>query len=87
LAYFRCVLALARSGQILGTFEGVVAGIIVDPPRGRNGFGYDPIFLPKGFDQTFGELAPAEKDRLSHRARASEKLRAFLNTASRSAKT
>ena len=67
-AHFRCVLALARSGQILGTFEGVVAGIIVDPPRGRNGFGYDPIFLPKGFDQTFGELTPAEKDRLSHRA-------------------
>ena len=85
-AYFRCVLALARSGQILGTFEGVVAGIIVDLARGRNGFGYDPIFLPKGFDQTFGELAPAEKDQLSHRARALEKLRAFLNTASRSAK-
>ena len=85
-AHFRCVLALARSGQILGTFEGVVAAIIVDLPRGRNGFGYDPIFLPKGFDQTFGELAPAEKDRLSHRAHALEKLRAFLNSASRSAK-
>src|SRR5206468_12993097 len=79
-AHFRCVLALARSGQILGTFEGVVAGIIVDLPRGRNGFGYDPIFLPKGFDQTFGELAPAEKDRLSYRAHALEKLRAFLDT-------
>lgn len=85
-ARFCCVLALARSDQILGTFEGVVGGIIVDLPRGRNGFGYDPIFLPKGFDQTFGELAPAEKDRLSHRARALEKLRAFLNTASRSGK-
>ena len=80
-AHFHCVLALARSDQILGTFEGVVAGIIVDLPRGRNGFGYDPIFLPKGFDQTFGELPPAEKDRLSHRARALEKFRAFLNTA------
>jgi len=85
-AHFRCVLALARSDQILGTFEGVVAGIIVDLPRGRNGFGYDPIFLPKGFDQTFGELPPAEKDRFSHRARALEKLRAFLNTAPRSTK-
>jgi len=85
-ARFRCVLVLARSGQILGTFEGVVAGTIVDVPQGRSGFGYDPIFLPKGFDQTFGELAPAEKDRLSHRAHALEKLRAFLNTASRSAK-
>jgi XTP/dITP diphosphohydrolase len=86
LARFRCAMALARSGQILGTFEGAVAGIIVDLPRGRSGFGYDPIFLPKGFDQTFGELAPAEKDRFSHRARALEKLRAFLNTAPRSTK-
>ena len=79
-ARFRCVLALAESGRILGVFEGVVAGTIIELPRGRNGFGYDPIFLPKGFDQTFGELAPAEKDRLSHRALALEKLRAFLDT-------
>ena len=85
-ARFRCVLALAESGRILGVFEGVVAGTIIELPRGRNGFGYDPIFLPKGLDQTFGELAPAEKDRLSHRARALEKLRAFLNTAPRSVK-
>ena len=79
-ARFRCVLALAESGRILGVFEGVVAGTIIELPRGRNGFGYDPIFLPKGLDQTFGELAPAEKDRLSHRALALEKLRAFLDT-------
>ena len=79
-ARFRCVLALAESGRILGVFEGVVAGTIIELPRGRNGFGYDPIFLPKGLDQTFGELASAEKDRLSHRALALEKLRAFLDT-------
>ncbi len=79
-ARFRCVLALAESGRILGVFEGVVAGTSIELPRGRNGFGYDPIFLPKGLDQTFGELAPAEKDRLSHRALALEKLRAFLDT-------
>jgi len=79
-ARFRCVLALAESGRILGVFEGVVAGTIIELPRGRNGFGYDPIFLPKGLDQTFGELAPAEKDRLSHRALALEELRAFLDT-------
>ena len=85
-ARFRCVLALAESGRILGVFEGVVAGTIIELPRGRNGFGYDPIFLPKGLDQTFGELAPAEKDRLSHRARALEKLRPFLNAAARSSK-
>ncbi len=79
-ARFRCVLALAESGRILEVFEGVVAGTIIELPRGRNGFGYDPIFLPKGLDQTFGELAPAEKDRLSHRALALEELRAFLDT-------
>ena len=86
-ARFRCVLALAESGRILGVFEGVVAGTIIELPRGRNGFGYDPIFLPKGLDHTFGELAPAEKDRLSHRARALEKLRPFLNAAARSSKS
>ena len=79
-ARFRCVLALARGGQILGTFEGVVEGTIVDPPRGEGGFGYDPIFQPNGFEQTFGELPAAEKDRLSHRGRALEKLRAHLSS-------
>lgn len=78
-ARFRCVLALARENQMLGTFEGIVEGKIVDLPRGNGGFGYDPVFLPTGFDKTFGELAPAEKDRLSHRARALEKVRAFIN--------
>jgi XTP/dITP diphosphohydrolase len=86
VARFRCVLALARDGQILGTFEGVVEGLIANQARGSHGFGYDPIFLPEGFGQTFGEFAPAEKDRWSHRARALEKLRAFLDTARRSAK-
>jgi len=78
-ARFRCVLALARAAQILGTFEGVVEGTIVDLPRGRGGFGYDPIFKPNGFDQTFGQLAVAKKDRVSHRGRALEKLGAFLS--------
>ncbi|SRR5436190_6198300 len=87
VARFRCVLALARGGEILGTFEGVVEGRITDQARGSNGFGYDPIFLPTGAGQTFGEFAPAEKDRSSHRARALEKLRAFLNTAPRSPRT
>jgi XTP/dITP diphosphohydrolase len=82
-ARFRCVLALARNGQILGVFEGIVEGRIADRPHGRHGFGYDPIFVAEGFHQTFGELAPAEKNQLSHRARALEKLRAFLYTAPR----
>ncbi len=79
-ARFRCALALARGGHILGTFDGVVEGKIADRARGFRGFGYDPVFLPNGFDQTFGELAPAEKDRWSHRARALEKLRTFLSS-------
>ena len=77
-ARFRCSLALAQGGKVLETFEGVVEGTIVDAPRGRAGFGYDPVFQPRGFDQTFGELSPAEKDRISHRARAIQLLRAAL---------
>jgi len=81
-ARFRCVLALARKGEILGVFEGIVDGQIADRPRGSHGFGYDPIFMPEGFRQTFGQLAPAEKNQLSHRARALEKVTHVLNTAS-----
>ena len=77
-ARFRCSLALAQGGKVLETFEGVVEGTIVDAPRGRAGFGYDPVFQPRGFEQTFGELSPAEKDRISHRARAIQSLRAAL---------
>jgi XTP/dITP diphosphohydrolase len=77
-ARFRCVLALARKGEVLGVFEGIVDGQIADRPRGSRGFGYDPIFVPKGFQRTFGELGPAEKNQLSHRARALEQLRVFL---------
>jgi XTP/dITP diphosphohydrolase len=77
-ARFHCVLALARKGEILGVFEGIVEGKIADRPRGSHGFGYDPIFVPKGFQRTFGELEPVEKNQVSHRARALEKLREFL---------
>jgi len=77
-ARFHCVLALARKGEVLGMFEGVVEGQIAERPRGSHGFGYDPIFIPNGFQRTFGELEPAEKNQLSHRARALEKLGAVL---------
>jgi XTP/dITP diphosphohydrolase len=77
-ARFRCILALAREGNVLHIFEGVVEGKISDRPRGSQGFGYDPVFIPDGLDQTFGELGPAEKNKLSHRARALEQLRSFL---------
>jgi XTP/dITP diphosphohydrolase len=77
-ARFRCALALARGGEVLGTFEGVIEGTIVDRPRGGAGFGYDPIFQPTGFAQTFAELSSAEKNRISHRANAIRLLRAAL---------
>ena len=77
-ARFHCLLALARNGEVLGVFEGTAEGEITERPRGSRGFGYDPIFVPKGFERTFGELGPAEKNQLSHRARALEKLRKFL---------
>jgi XTP/dITP diphosphohydrolase len=69
-ARFRCVLALTRESEVLGTFEGVIEGTIVPSPRGNAGFGYDPVFQPVGFAETFAELSAAEKNRISHRARA-----------------
>ncbi|PYJ98491.1 MAG: non-canonical purine NTP pyrophosphatase, RdgB/HAM1 family [Verrucomicrobia bacterium] len=77
-ARFRCVLALGRNGQMLGTFQGIVEGSIVDQPRGLHGFGYDPIFVPNGFEQTFAELLAEVKNKISHRAKAIRALAAKL---------
>lgn len=77
-ARFRCVLALARDCELLDTFEGAVEGTIVEPPRGTGGFGYDPVFRPAGLAQTFGEIVPEKKNRISHRANAIRLLRAAL---------
>jgi len=77
-ARFRCVIALAQNGKVLGRFEGVVKGKIVEPPRGNGGFGYDPIFEPKGFDQTFAEMTPESKNKISHRGQAIAALRKAL---------
>jgi XTP/dITP diphosphohydrolase len=73
-AYFVCVLALAWPDGHVESFQGEVHGHLVFPPRGSRGFGYDPIFVPQGHTITFGEMDPAEKDRMSHRARAFEQL-------------
>ena len=72
-AKFVCVLALAAPSGETQIFEGEVRGHLVFPPRGRNGFGYDPIFVADGMSETFGEIAPALKHSISHRARAFEK--------------
>jgi XTP/dITP diphosphohydrolase len=77
-ARFRCCLVLAREGEVLRIFEGVVEGIIVSEPRGWGGFGYDPVFQPQGYELTFAELAAVEKNRISHRARAIRSLRIAL---------
>jgi XTP/dITP diphosphohydrolase len=77
-ARFRCVIALARKGELLGTFDGTVEGRIVQCPRGSRGFGYDPIFVPNGFEQTFAELPAEVKNRISHRAEAIRALAAKL---------
>ena len=69
-ARFVCAIAIAFNGEVLETFEGTVEGTITLAPRGDGGFGYDPVFQPDGYDQTFGELPAEVKNSISHRARA-----------------
>ena len=69
-ARFVCAIAIAFNGEVLEVFEGEVKGTITLEPRGKDGFGYDPVFLPDGYDKTFAELSGAEKDKISHRANA-----------------
>jgi XTP/dITP diphosphohydrolase len=73
-AYFISVLSFAAPGQPIRSFEGRVHGTLVWPPRGTRGFGYDPMFLPEGYAQTFGEMKPLAKHAISHRAIAFKKL-------------
>jgi XTP/dITP diphosphohydrolase len=75
MARFVCVLAAARDGQTLQTFRGTVEGFILEAPRGKNGFGYDPLFYFPKIGQSFAELSPEAKAQFSHRGEA---FRAFL---------
>ena len=77
-AWFTCALAVAWPKGPAVVVEGRIDGALSFPPRGTRGFGYDPIFLPDGGALSFGEMAPGEKDAVSHRARAFEKLKAAL---------
>jgi XTP/dITP diphosphohydrolase len=78
-AQFKTIMAWVAPNQHI-LFDGVVAGKILTQPRGNGGFGYDPVFLPDGFDKTFAEMNMAEKNSISHRARALEKLLVFLKS-------
>lgn len=73
-AYFVAVLALAWPDGEIASFRGEAHGRLTWPARGERGFGYDPIFIPEGYAETFGEIDPELKHRISHRARAFEKL-------------
>ena len=77
-AQFRTVVALLLEGREY-TFEGIVRGTILTERRGTAGFGYDPVFVPEGYAETFAEMGSEEKNRISHRARAVQKLADFLH--------
>jgi XTP/dITP diphosphohydrolase len=78
-AQFRTCITLVMDTQIQ-QFNGIVKGIITEELRGTNGFGYDPLFVPNGYDKTFAEMLPEEKNKISHRAIAVKKLVSFLQT-------
>src|SRR5438552_6647424 len=80
-ARFRCIIALAKNGELVTTVAGEVGGTITNSPRGKNGFGYDPIFVPNGFSETFAELTSETKNKISHRAQAAVVLVKYFNTA------
>ena len=79
-ARFVCVIALAYRGDVVATFRGEVTGKIADAPRGTEGFGYDPVFIPDGYDRTFAELGAEIKDQISHRANAFAKTVQFIGS-------
>lgn len=77
-ARFRTVISLILSGKE-HRFEGIVEGRIIDRETGHEGFGYDPLFIPDGYDRTFAQMTAEEKNTVSHRARAVRALAAFLH--------
>lgn len=77
-ARFRCTMVLARGGKPEAHFSGTVEGRIIAERRGSGGFGYDPLFIPEGYQETFAELGDAIKNQLSHRARALAQAKDFL---------
>jgi len=79
VARYRCCIALAKGDEVIGVVQGSCGGLIAQRQRGTNGFGYDPLFLVRRYNKTFGELAPSIKARISHRARALKKFQTLLD--------
>lgn len=78
-ARFHCAVVIAEpNGDVLEEIEDTVEGVIIDMPRGDQGFGYDPVFLPEGFDRTLAELGMEEKNAISHRGKAFRRAAVFL---------
>jgi XTP/dITP diphosphohydrolase len=77
-ARFVCVVAVAESGKMLGLFSGAAEGILLEEPRGHDGFGYDPIFFFPALGKTYAEISRAEKNLHSHRGKAFHKALNFL---------
>ena len=82
-ARFRCTMVLAKNGEVVAHFDGTVEGRILTGARGEGGFGYDPLFVADGYQRSFAELTTAEKNQLSHRARALAKVVEWLAGESR----
>lgn len=79
-ARFRTVIAWARSGKATEFFNGTVEGEILEEPHGNSGFGYDPLFRPLGWNRTFGQASPDQKNAVSHRSRAIREFVSFLDS-------
>lgn len=77
-ARFVCVIAMAIPGSIAETAQGICEGSIIETPRGQKGFGYDPLFIPAGYTQTFAELGEGMKNQISHRGRALQAAKPLL---------
>jgi XTP/dITP diphosphohydrolase len=78
-ARFRCVMALAENGKVIATFDGAIEGTLVTTESGKEGFGYDPLFIPEGHTETFGVLPSELKNSISHRSRALAKVIAYFS--------
>ena len=81
-ARFRCVIVIAEAGKVLAHFEGKVEGKIIHRGQGDGGFGYDPLFVPDGFEKSFAELGSEVKNGLSHRARAMDQVVPWMDQTS-----